>query len=108
MDISGQGGKVRATMTQNNTIIRALVGLICLGAVAALVLSVRLYIGSHDLQDQQGAIVTINNHGRLAQSLMAELIEQSKKDPGIDPLLVQLGAKTNTPAATPPSRAPAR
>jgi uncharacterized membrane protein YcjF (UPF0283 family) len=83
---------------KNNLVVSVLVGLLAVGAVISVVFSFRLILATRELAQQQARLAMINNDSVAAQNLLNELLEYSKTHPSVDPLLIQLGAKTNQPA----------
>jgi len=82
-----------------------LVGLLFVSAVVAAVQVLRLSFATRDLRRIQPRIVEINGHLNLAQALLQDTLEYSKRNPAIDPLLQSLNFKTNSPAGAGPQSA---
>jgi hypothetical protein len=77
--------------------------------VISALLSIGLFFGliskERQLRELQMTAAQINNSRALLNSLAAEVVEYSKKNPTIDPVLEALGvkpAKTTTSAAPKP------
>jgi len=80
-----------------------LVGLLFVSAVVAAVQVLRLSFATRDLRRIQPRIVEINGHLNLAQALLQDTLEYSKRNPAIDPLLqhFELKGKPGKPANPP-------
>jgi hypothetical protein len=72
-----------------------LVGLLLVSAVAAALLMVRVSFATRDLRRIQPKIIEINARMNLAQALLNDTLEYSKRNPAIDPLLQSMKFKTN-------------
>ncbi len=83
---------------RSNSFTALLVGLLFVSAAAAAVQVLRLSFATRDLRRIQPRIVEINAHLNLAQALLNDALEYSKRNPAIDPLLQSMNFKTN-PAA---------
>ena len=83
---------------RNNSFAAVLVGLLFISAVAAAVQVLRLSFATRDLRRIQPRIVEINAHLNLAQALLNDTLEYSKRNPAIDPLLQSMNLKTNSAA----------
>ncbi len=83
---------------RNNSFAAVLVGLLFISAVAAAVQVLRLSFATRDLRRMHPRIVEINAHWNLAQALLNDTLEYSKRNPAIDPLLQSLNFKTNSAA----------
>ncbi len=80
-----------------------LAGLVLVLAVLCAWFAERYAFSTRDLRRIQPQVAAINNRLNLAQALLNDTMEYSKRNPAIDPLLQSLNLKTNS---TPP--APAR
>jgi len=96
-----------------NYVTGALLGLLFLSALSASLLCFRYLSSMRRLGHLQARFVTIQNHRNQIQALANEALEYSKRNPAIDPLLVDMAIKPkvvftpNTPAANQPASAPA-
>jgi hypothetical protein len=75
-----------------------LVVLVFISASAAVVQVLRVTFATRDLRRTQPAIVEINARLNLAQALLNDTLEYSKRNPAIDPLLQSMNFKTNATA----------
>jgi hypothetical protein len=88
---------------RNNSFTGLLVGLLFVSALAAGVQVLRLSFATRDLRRLQPRIIEINSHLNVAQALLNDTLEYSKRNPAIDPLLQSMNFKTNsTPGAARP------
>jgi hypothetical protein len=78
--------------TQLSTVL--LVGLLCIGALTTAVLSVVYIKSMRELNDLQTAAARINQYRNAMQSLAAEAIDYSRKNPAIEPILNDIGIRT--------------
>jgi len=83
---------------RKNSFTALLVGLLFVSAAAATVQVLRLSLATRDLRRMHPRIVEINAHWNLAQALLNDTLEYSKRNPAIDPLLQSLNFKTNSAA----------
>jgi hypothetical protein len=83
---------------RNNSFTALLVGLLFVSAVAAAVQVLRLVFATRDLRRIQPRIVEINAHMNVAQGLLNDTLEYSKRNSAIDPLLQSMNFKTNSAA----------
>ena len=90
---------------RNNSFTALLVGLLLVSALAAAVQVLRITFATRDLRRLQPRLVEMNVHWNLAQALLNDTLEYSKRNPAIDPLLQSMNFKTNSAsgAAGPPS-----
>ena len=92
---------------RNNSFTALLVGLLFFSAVAAAVQVLRLTFATRDLRRMQPRIIEINGHLNVAQALLNDTLEYSKRNPAIDPLLQSMNLKTNAaPGAASPQSVP--
>jgi hypothetical protein len=93
---------------KNNLVATLLVGLVGLEVLVAGVLCVR-YLNVTALSPKlQERIDEVNRSQALVKSLANDILEYSKRNPAIDPLLQQFGLKARpaipgTPTVTPPA-----
>jgi hypothetical protein len=78
---------------------------VCLFISAALngYYAVRFVVLTRDVRSVQSKVVAINNQLAVAQSLLNDTLEYSKRNPAIDPLLISLNMKTNSAEGAAPS-----
>jgi hypothetical protein len=86
---------------KDNTALVVLVVLLFLAGLAACGLALKYAFDSRDLRQTQAMALVVNNRLNLAQALLNDTIEYSKRNPSVETLLLTLGLKTNAPAATP-------
>ena len=92
---------------KNRSFTELLVGLLFLSAAAVAVQVLRLSFATRDLRRLQPRIIEINANLNLAQALLNDTLEYSKRNPAIDPLLQAMNFKTNAaPGATSPQSVP--
>ena len=75
-----------------------LVGLLFISAAATAVQVLRLAFATRDMRRLQPRIIEINARLNLAQALLNDTLEYSKRNPAIDPLLQAMNFKTNSAA----------
>ena len=80
---------------KNKSFTALLVGLLFVSAVAAAVQVLRLSFATRDLRRLQPRIIEINANLNLAQALLNDTLEYSKRNPAINPLLEAMNFKTN-------------
>ncbi len=84
-----------------------LVGTLSVCAVAGVVLSANYWFSTRTLRRLQPQAMAYQARLSLAQALLNDTLEYSKRNPAIDPLLQSLNIKTNgSPAATAPKPPP--
>ena len=100
MDNSGETGKVPQLM-KNDSVIRALQGLLAASALASVVLVFFFCLNARSLRSIQIQASNVNQRRMAWPGLINDAVEYSKKNPAIDPLLEAIGAKPpkNAPAA---------
>ena len=81
-----------------NSVMALLVGFLFISAVVAVVQVLRLSFATRDLRRLQPRIVEINANLNVAQALLNDTLEYSKRNPAIDPLLQSMNFKTNSAA----------
>ena len=88
---------------KNSPVVPVLVGILFVCGLLTAVFSFWYYVSFKELQRLQAQYISINNNRNAAQSLAAEAVEYSKKNPAIDPILFEFDIKSKTaPAGTPP------
>ena len=87
----------------NNSISRYNL-VLTISLVVVGILCVQYYFKTRDLRNLQGTATFYQQRELVLKQLVAELLEYSKTNPAIDPLLVSIGAKQGkTPAPTTPA-----
>ena len=89
---------------KSNALASLLTGAVIVCALTVAWLSIRYFFAIRDLQQLQYQYVLMNNTRTAAQNLAGEAIEYSRRNPSIDPILIQYEIKTkptNAPSATP-------
>lgn len=81
-----------------NSVLALLVGVLLVSAAVAAVQVLRLSFATRDLRRLQPRMVEINAHLNVAQALLNDTLEYSKRNPAIDPLLQSMNFKTNSAA----------
>lgn len=74
--------------------------------VIVAILSGLYYLRSHEIRQLQGlqaAATQVQAQRQVLSSLISEMMEYSKKDAGIDPLLISIGAKQGKAPAVAPA-----
>jgi hypothetical protein len=89
---------------KSNAVTNLLVGLVVLTVVATTSLALYYVRSVQNLNTLQLQTAIINRNRALANSLVAETVEYSKRNPAIDPILQSIGAKPR--AGAPASQAP--
>ncbi len=84
-----------------NSFATTLLVLVAIGAVASLLLCWAYISSARETRQYQGQVSLINNNRMLLQALANDLMEYSKKNPSINPILETAGLRpTNAPATT--------
>ncbi len=86
---------------RHNPLGAFLTGLFVLGALAVTVLTVTYVQATRNLLAMQWQAAIINKQRTLASALANDLVEYSRRNPMIDPILQSVGLKgrlTNAPA----------
>jgi hypothetical protein len=84
-----------------NAVSIVLVGVLFFGAVVTIWLSLSYILCIRQIYRLDAQTITINNTLVAAQSLANQAIEYSKRNPAIDPILLQFDLKPRQPAAKP-------
>ena len=90
---------------KNESFAAFLVGTFSVCAVAGLVLSANYFFSTRTLRRLQPQAIACQARLNIAQALLNDTLEYSKRNPAIDPLLRSLNLKTNSapaPAAPKP------
>ena len=90
---------------RNSSATSVLLGLLVISALLSIGLFFGLISKERQLRELRVTAAQINNNRALINSLAAEAVEYSKKNPAIDPVLEAAGvkpAKTNTGTAAKP------
>ena len=90
-------------MMKQESLAAFLVGTLSVCAVAGLVLSANYWFSTRTLRRLQPQAMACQTRLNLAQALLNDTLEYSKRNPSIDPLLQSLNIKTvvgPSPAAT--------
>ncbi len=93
-------------MMKQESFTAFLVGTLSVCAVAGVVLSVNYWFSTRALRRLQPQAMAYQARLNLAQALLNDTLEYSKRNPSIDPFLQSLNIKTNVgpaPAATNPA-----
>jgi hypothetical protein len=85
---------------KSNAMTGLLVGLLFVSAFACVVQVLRVTFARRDLRRTQAQVLQINARMTVAQSLLNDTVEYSKRNPAINPLLESLKLKTNSDPAT--------
>ena len=89
---------------KSNALASLLTGAVMVCALTVAWLSIRYFFTLRELQKLQGQYVFMNNTRNAAQALASEAVEYSKRNPAIDPILIQYEIKpraTNVPPSAP-------
>ncbi len=82
-----------------NPFAAVLVGVLFVSAALSVYYAVRFAYSTRDLRRIQPQVAEIQGRLNVAQSLLIETLEYSKRNPAIDPLLQSLNFKTNAPGS---------
>ena len=95
-------------MPKKDSFAVLLVGLLFVSAIVSLVLAVWYGFNVRDLRRLQPQTAASQARLNLAQALLSDMLEYSKRNPAIDPLLQSLNLKTNMalPPTTPKPASP--
>jgi hypothetical protein len=87
-----------------NLLTAVLVGVLLVCSLLATWISVRYFFSVKELQQLQGEMLRVNQTVAAVQSLAAQAVDYSKRNPAIDPILqsFELKPKTNMPPLPPP------
>lgn len=86
---------------RSNSLTNFLVGLVALGVVATSGLALYYVRSVQKLNLLQRQAAVANRNRALVNSLAAETLEYSKRNPAIDPVLQSVGLKPRQPGAKP-------
>ena len=86
---------------KNSPVLPILVGVLFVCGAMTAAFSFWYFISIKELQRLQAQYVGINNNRNAVQSLAAEAVEYSKRNPAIDPILFEFDVKSRTAAPTP-------
>jgi hypothetical protein len=98
-------------MIKSNPLAVALVTALFLSALASSWFSVRWYFGEKSYESMQYQARSLSRISAAMQSLANEAVDYSRRNPAIDPLLLQFDLKprqAGTPAAVQPPLKPGR
>jgi hypothetical protein len=88
---------------KTNPLINALLGMLCVGAIATFALAIVFEVHFRQLQRLQPQVAQAQNGRNLSVVLAEEVLKYSEHNPAIDPILQVIGAKpVKGPAATAP------
>lgn len=90
---------------KNSPITTVLLVTLAILSVISAIACVKFISRSRDIRQLQNRVGQINAHQALMNQLVSEVVEYSKKNPAIDPILESIGAKpasANPAAATKP------
>jgi hypothetical protein len=89
---------------KNNPVTTALLGALIVVAALTVYFLLNFNLSYRELRQLQPRLLAFQNNRLILQSLANDLNEYSKKQPAIDPLLIQYSLKagiSNPPASTP-------
>lgn len=86
---------------KSNSLPAVLLGVLAISALASVVLCVLYVNGVRELRGLQGQMAAVQNNRVLATQLVADLMEYSKKNPAVVPLLESVGFKAQAGGAAP-------
>lgn len=90
---------------KSNSLAVALVGMLLVVAALTAWFAVTFNLSYLQLRQLQGKAATYNSNRAFVQTLAGDLVEYSKRNPAIDPILQSVGLKpangTNTPSSSP-------
>lgn len=87
---------------KSNPLLAILLGMLTISALAFVILTFSFISASRQMRGLQLAAANVNNSQMVLSALLGDLVEYSKRNPAIDPLLEEIRAKpprTNPPAA---------
>jgi hypothetical protein len=93
---------------RNNALTQLLVGLVALSVLASSGLAFYYVRSVQALNRLQLQTAVINRNRSLVNSLAADTVEYSKRNPAIDPLLQSVGMKPRPNGAAPVNPGPAK
>ncbi len=87
---------------KNSPLTTVLLVVAVIASLSATLLCYLYITNARELRDAQAKVAQINNSRVLINSLVGDLVEYSKKNPAIDPILESAGIKpkAGAPAAT--------
>src|ERR1044071_6284629 len=88
---------------KSNALASLLTGAVMVCALTVAFLSIRYFFTLRELQKLQAQYVFMNNTRNAAQALAADAMEYSKRNPAIDPILIQYEIKPRATNAAPPA-----
>jgi hypothetical protein len=80
---------------KSNSTASILVGILAISALASVVLCIMWVSNVRQFRGLQQQVARVNQNRVVATQLAAELVEYSKRNPAIDPLLVTFRIKEN-------------
>ena len=86
---------------KSNSLAVALVGMLLVVAAFTAWFAVTFNLSYLQLRRLQARAATYTNNRALVQNLAGDLVEYSKRNPAIDPVLQSLGLKAANPATAP-------
>jgi hypothetical protein len=88
---------------KSESVSSALVLLLFVSALGAVWLSVRWFFSVKEVQELQAEQARINNTRTAAQALANDAVQYSRKNPALEPLLVEFNLRpvTNQPPVNP-------
>lgn len=91
---------------KSNSLSAVLLGVLAISALASVVLCLMYVAGVRELRSLQGQVAAVQNNRVLATQLAADLVEYSKSNPAVMPILESVGFKgqPSNPAAAPATR----
>jgi hypothetical protein len=89
---------------KSNSLPAVLLGVLAISALASVVLCVFYVNGVRELRGLQGQMAAVQNNRVLATQLVADLMEYSKKNPAVVPLLESVGFKAQAGSAAPSAK----
>lgn len=78
---------------KSNSLSAILLGVLAISALASIVLTMMYSTSSREFRQLQGQVAMVQNNRMVANQLVNELLEYSKRNPAIDPVLEATGLK---------------
>lgn len=84
---------------KSNSLPAILLGVLAISALASLVLTTMYASSTREFRQLQGQVAMMQNNRMIASQLVTDLLEYSKRNPAVDPVLEATGLKKNPSSA---------
>lgn len=91
---------------QKDSVVSFLAGALCLAALGVFILAISCEVRFRQLRTLQPRVANVQLTQNIITGLANEVMEYSKRNPSVDPILQQVGLKPGKPAAAAPAAKP--